>query len=185
MAITDQTWAQLDPSAGRLSDRQQRTLRWMAATVVTALALGFAAAGSGAAGQRLSLGDSTSSRSGNHTIAFTVRLRNDGRFTEHIRSAGRSGSGLVFTGADGLPTDLLPSTSVDVTLHYRVVDCSEAPKGQWRIPVRTEQFWGVRTRWLDGPSYLADDAPSDYSYSGSDDPYEVPWQAEITKRACG
>ena len=100
-----------------------------------------------------------------------------------MSSVGRSGEALRLLGTREVPTALAPSTGVDVVLRYRVTDCVAFQRGEWPAPVVVDRPWGSLTTYDEAPTMQAADAPATYSFQ-DDDPYAVPWQVYLARRAC-
>ena len=182
--LTDETWAQLDPDAGRLSAADRRRLLVLVSLVVGFLVAVVAGWRSGVVwpqveAQLSGYGTNSDAR----TFRMYLQVENRGMADLHVSSVGRSGEGLRLLGVAQVPTDLAPSTGVDVILRYQVTDCAAFQRGEWPVPVTVDRPWGSLTTYDEAPTMQAANAPATYSYQG-DDPYAVPWQVYLARRAC-
>jgi hypothetical protein len=149
--VTDEMWAQLDPSAGQLSRRTVRRLRLGALIVLVILAAGLVTWRSGVVVPRLTQPERGANLSGgtDEDGVVEVRLRNSGWSTVTVTGAGRSGPGLDLVTATGnrerFPITLEPGEDFDLVLIYRVTACDFQPAGPWPIPVTVERPWGSQT----------------------------------------
>lgn len=182
--LTDETWSRLDPDVGRLSAADRRrvaVVTSVAVVVLLALAAGWR---SGVVWPRLSADTfGYDVDRGTRTFRLHLVVENRGLTDLHVTSAGRSGDGLRLLRTSGVPVDLASSTGSVVTLRYRVTDCAAARQGDWPVPVVVDRPWGSLTTYDEAPSMQAANAPATYSYEGVD-PYAVPWQVYLARRAC-
>jgi hypothetical protein len=182
--LTDETWARLDPDAGRLSGADRRRVL-VVAVVAAVLVVGAGVVWRGGLlWPRIETqlaGYDTDSQG--RTFRMVLQVDNRGLTDVHVRSVGRSGSGLRLLGASEVPTGVPSSTGLEVTLRYRVTDCAAVQRGDWPVPVVVDRPWGSLTTYDEAPTMPAANAPATYSYRG-DDPYAVPWQVYLARRAC-
>jgi len=182
VTISDQVWDQLDPYAARLS-AQDRHRAWAAVGGATAIAVAVAALWwSGLLVPRLSFSGQVRAIAPRSEPTFTIVLvvKNDTPFTIHLRSAGRSGSGLQIIDTE-TASQLTSGTAGKITLHYRVTNCSAVPSGSWPVPVRVERLWGQSTVWVAGSLQLSN---PDSDGDDDPDPWEIPWQQAMAQIAC-
>jgi len=173
--LSPEVWARLDPHAGRLS----RTSRGLWAAGVAVYLCLLAAGGYGymsgwwsesiEAGSVTGGGDSDLGR-----WEMTVVLRDLGFGGQRIVAVGRSGAGLRLESVQGLPVELGRGGRADVTLVYRLEDCSAREAGAWPVPVTVDRPWGTSR---------IDVALPGGQMTGGDDATE--WQAEALDFLCG
>ena len=182
--LTDETWARLDPDAGRRSAADRRRVAVLLSVAVVVLVALAAVWRSGVVWPRLS-SDTFGYDVDRGTRSFRMHLlvENRGLTDVHVTSVGRSGAGLRLIGTSDVPTVLQPSTGAEVTLHYRVTDCGAVQQGDWPVPVVVDRPWGSLTTYDVAPTMQAANSPATYTYEG-DDPYAVPWQVYLARRAC-
>lgn len=150
--LSDQTWRQLDPYAGRLSGRERGRVFLVVVLVLLLVAAVTAGARSGLLAPRVS--DTGSSMVGfDHdagVMHYVFGIVNEGRFPVEVVSVGRAGPGLapaeppVWENWESLVTGgwLGPGDIVQVGVAYEVTDCQAVPDGPWPVPVRMARPWG-------------------------------------------
>ncbi|HST80276.1 MAG TPA: hypothetical protein VLL08_00905 [Kineosporiaceae bacterium] len=178
--INDDVWDQLDPYAARLSAKDRHQV-WAVVAATTLVACAVAALWwVGALTPQLRLGYGYRGSTPGSEPAFTIVLpvRSDATLPIHLRSAGRSGPGLQLIDAE-VPHEVASGTRGEITLHYRVTDCSAVPTGSWPIPVHVDRFWGQGTAWVAGELEMSNEDAEDDS-----DLWEIPWQQAMAKAAC-
>lgn len=200
--LTDEVWAQLDPSVGRLSRRAVVRL-WTAGAVVAAV---LAAAGlvwwSGAVVARLDwprqLGGYAYSAARGGPVSHEVTIVNHGRFAVEIVGIGRDGPGLRLlavsrafadAAAGGTPALELPSTLdagavLTFTVVYAVTDCAAVTGQAWPLPIRVRRPWGAQTVYVSLPTQVSMAAPQGSRTFSGPDPFAVQWQRNLADRAC-
>ncbi len=81
-----------------------------------------------------------------HVVRSSVRLHNDGWFTEHIDAIDVTTSGFELIAARGVGTPIAPNSTVTVSVTVRVLDCSSVTHASdFTIGLRLHRFWGTRT----------------------------------------
>ena len=154
--LTDETWARLDPDAGRLSAVDRRRVLVVAVvTLVLVVSAGVVWRG-GLLWPRIEtqlVGYDTDDQG--RTFRMVLQVDN--------RGAHR------------------PAPAVGRPVGRR----STAPRHQRRPdrPAVVDRPWGSLTTYDEAPSMQAANAPATYSYQDGD-PYAVPWQVYLARRAC-
>lgn len=155
--LSEATWRQLDPNAGRLSRRDLVRAAVAGAVVVVLLVAGYAMASSGLLVAHLGHGQASGYGDGRDTgvIHYYVQVVNEGRFPIEIVDFGRSGPGLEQVPHPPDPLDIVsaarlePGEEVLLGIAYRVTDCDAVPDEPWPVPVRIDRWWGTQTVWIE------------------------------------
>ncbi|MGN6332128.1 MAG: hypothetical protein ACTHOD_10800 [Motilibacteraceae bacterium] len=190
--VSDEVWAQLP---------QQRLPRRRVLGVVGAvLALLVATVAADQAGmlrpQLTAQGSGSEVGTGERTFTEYVTLHNDGSTDLTVEELGLAVPWLTVVrtssllghlsegGGPGLPLALPAGQDLALVLYLRVTDCRELKRADVgleatvRGPLRTSRVH-LALRGSQDPA-----APGSYSYSGSTDPWEVPWPLEDAANAC-
>src|SRR6185436_11066688 len=121
--LSDETWTQLDPHAGRLSSRQaRRMVAWVLSGVTVALA-GVGVWFSGAVVPQLEAEAASSYSIEPGRFTYEVVVMNTGWTEATVLDIGQSGPGLELTGVSMQgPITLARHTGIGLVLSYRVTD---------------------------------------------------------------
>jgi len=162
--VSDEVWAELDPTAGPLSRTQRRRALAAASAAVIVLIAGFAIDRSGVVRAHI-VYDSDSGDIGATTpnpqfFTRQVAVQNTGWTTVRVTGVGQDGPGLHLVrpgGPEGFPKDLelVGSTPVPFDLHpgqiatvevaYQITDCAAVPLGSFPVTLRVGRPWGTQT----------------------------------------
>ncbi len=169
-----------DPHAGRLSRRSRRLGATGAAVALALLAGAGLAYGEGwwmTSLRARAVGVGTDSDLGRFDMTVAISSSSPGM--QRITAVGRSGAGLRLESVQGLPVDLAPGGVAEVTLVYRLEDCSAREAGRWPLPVTVERPWGTSRVDVDPRM------PTSWSDAEADEGGEpVPWQAAVLDELC-
>jgi hypothetical protein len=197
--LSDETWRQLDPYAGRLSRRD--VWRAVAAGVVVVLLLvaGLSMATSGLLVPRLSHNGAGGYGDGRETgvMHYDFRMVNEGWFPVEIVGVGRDGPGLEQVAypseIGGYPTDAVsagrldPGEALYLGVAYRVADCEAVPDQPWPVPVRVSRWWGTQTVWIELPTQSQRDfelPPDEHHGDAVSWNDSVEWQRNLADATC-
>ncbi|HSI92315.1 MAG TPA: hypothetical protein VK925_02395 [Jiangellaceae bacterium] len=182
--LSDETWRQLDRSAGRLS---RRDLRWALlgaaafVAVMTVVLTGLVVPRlANAGGWGYGYDEDT------WLVHQEFGVRNDGSFPVDIIDVGRDGPGLALADVS-YPLRVEPGESASVEARYEVTDCAAVPREPWPVPVRMARPWGTHTLWIELPrqSPMDFDLPPTHSsgdaVTWADD---VEWQRNLADAVC-
>jgi hypothetical protein len=157
--LTDETWQQLDPHAGKLSGRDHRVFLLALVVAVLLLVAGGYVVRSGLVVPQVAHGSGSGYGYDEDTwvMYYAFELVNDGGFPVEVLSVGRDGPGLAR--AEMPPVErtvpggrLGPGETMWVGVAYEVTDCAAVPAGHWPVPVRIARPWGTYTAWVELPS---------------------------------
>jgi hypothetical protein len=169
-----------DPYAGRLSRRSRRLWATGAAVALALLAgagVGYTDGWWSTSLQARAVMVGSDSDLG--LFKTTVAISSSGPGMQRIVAVGRSGAGLRLESVQGLPVDLAPGGLAEITLVYRLEDCSAREAGRWPLPVTVERPWG--TSRVDADLELS----TPWSDAGSGEGgAPVQWQAAALDALC-
>jgi hypothetical protein len=197
--VSDEVWAELDPTAGTLSRTQRRRALAAASAAVAVLIAGFAVDRSGVVRAHIDYSaDSANAGAASLNPRFFIRqvaVQNTGWTTVRVTGVGQDGPGLRLVrpgGPEGLPKDLelQDSTPVPFDLHpgqiatvevaYQVTDCAAVPSDSFPVALRIDRLWGTQTIDISLPL-----TPAPGTADGLvPDTAMVGWQKASADRAC-
>lgn len=202
--VSDETWRQLDPRAGRLSPRDRRRVR---VALVAAALLIAAAVALGASGLVVPRVADPSHGGGSYTYGYysddwivyhTFEIRNTGAVPYEVTGVGRPGPGLELvdfpvevgrqpTGEVNDLRRLEPGERMSLGVAYQVTDCAAVPDAPWPVPVNIARPWGTHTAWVELPTQSGEDfdLPPTYESDGAVSyAYDVEWQRNMADTVC-
>jgi hypothetical protein len=144
--VPDDAWAQLEPSAVRLS----KLSRWGLAVAMTSAATATILIALGVASGQLggSLYTPTwdfSIDTSAHTFAESISIRNEAWFDETITDVGFSSRDLRVTEVDPTPLTIPHGQTRTLRVVVQVSDCVTAPRGDAYPVVHLDRFWGTQS----------------------------------------
>ncbi|MEY9862806.1 hypothetical protein ABH935_008454 [Catenulispora sp. GAS73] len=197
--VSDEVWAELDPTAGTLSRAQRRRALAAALAAVALLIAGYTIDRSGVVRAHIDYyGDSGNIGATTPNPKFFTRqvaVRNTGWTTVHVTGVGQDGPGLrlvrpggpegfpkdlELVGSTPAPFDLHPGQIVTVEVAYQVTDCAAVPSGSFPVTLRVDRPWGTQTIDIAMPL-----TPAPGTTNGLVPATDmVGWQKEMADNAC-
>jgi hypothetical protein len=142
--LSDETWSQLDPRAGRLRGRSRIALTVSLIAAAVLVLAGIAAGRSGLLSPRISAHwQEIHTLPGSHAITETLLLSTDGTFDERLTGVAAGGPGLRVTATTPLPALIPQSRSLPFTVRITITDCAVVANTGVRIVLRVHRFWGT------------------------------------------